>query len=463
MTGHHPRVLMGLLFFPRGGSAHVAHNLARALPGAGWDVRVVSGSVTVPGRPGDAREFYAGLDVQPVDMTAALAAADPMGADPPLHPSYEDRPDAPDRVMCALDDAAYEHQVAAWARALDAAGAAAADVLHLHHLTPINEAAARVAPGVPVVGHLHGTELLMLDEIADGRGSWPHAAAWTQRMRRWAARCERLIVLSDSQVERAERLLGVDPSRCVRVPNGFDPETFAPRVIDRMAFWRRHLVQEPRGWAPGAEAGSVAYSEDDLRAFAGEDPVLLYVGRFTAVKRIGLLIEAHARAQAAFERPAPLVLLGGFPGEWEGEHPLETIRRTGARDAFLAGWHGHDELPSFFAASDVVVLPSVREQFGQVLVEGMACGLPAIAVDAHGPAEIVEAGRTGWLVAPDHLDGLAAALVDAVNRPAERRRRATAARAAACARYAWPALAAEVAAVYEAVRGVRDPGVHGLL
>ena len=34
------------------------------------------------------------------------------------------------------------------------------------------------------------------------------------------------------------------------------------------------------------------------------------------------------------------------------------------------------------------MLPSVREQFGQVLVEGGACGLPAIAVDAHGPAEV---------------------------------------------------------------------------
>ncbi len=38
-------------------------------------------------------------------------------------------------------------------------------MLHLHHLTPLNEAAARVAPDVPVVGHLHGTELLMLEAI----------------------------------------------------------------------------------------------------------------------------------------------------------------------------------------------------------------------------------------------------------------------------------------------------------
>jgi glycosyltransferase involved in cell wall biosynthesis len=442
---------MGLIFFPRGGSAHVAGNLARALPAAGWDVRLVSGSVRIPGRPGEARAFYRGLDVTPVDMTAALAAPDPMLATPPLHPSYEDRPAAPDRVFCALDDAAYEHQVDAWARALEAAGAADAAVLHLHHLTPLNAAARLVAPGVPVVGHLHGTELLMLEEAEADPGRWPHTGAWLRRMRSWACSDERLIVLSDSQVARAERLLGIDPDRCVRIANGFDPAVFRPRQVDHVAFWRRHLVDAPQGWAPGEEAGSVRYGEEDLAAFARGDPVLLYVGRFTAVKRLPLLIEAYARARPAFERRAPLVLLGGFPGEWEGEHPLQTIRRTGARDVFLAGWHGHDELPAFLAATDAVVLPSVREQFGQVLVEGMACGLPVVAVNVHGPAEIVDDGRTGWLVGPDDAEALAAALVDVVNHPAERRRRGVAAREDARARFAWPALAARLAGVYDEV------------
>src|SRR3954471_15506242 len=115
---------MGLQFFPRGGSAHVAANLARALPAHGWDVSVLSGSLRVPGRPGDADVFYAGLDVHAVDMTAALDAPDPMLADPPLHPSYEDRPGAPDRVFASLDDERFEHQVLAWCRALQHGGAA---------------------------------------------------------------------------------------------------------------------------------------------------------------------------------------------------------------------------------------------------------------------------------------------------------------------------------------------------
>jgi len=447
---------MGLLFFPRGGSAHVARNLARSLPAAGWEVTVLSGSLTLPGRPGDARDFYRGVDVRPFDMTAALSAGDPLLAEWPLHPSYEDRPGGQDRIFAALDDATFEHHTRAWVRALADAGAADADVLHLHHLTPIHAAAAQVAPGVPIVGHVHGTELLMLEAIAADPGRWAHGEAWAERMRGWAAACRRLIVLSDSQVARAQQLLGVEPERCVRVANGFDPETFRPRHVDHRAHWRRHLVEAPQGWAPGEEAGSVRYEEADMAAFGdvrGETPVLLYVGRYTEVKRIGLLIEAYALARRRFERRAPLVLVGGFPGEWEGEHPLETVRRTGAQDVFLAGWHDHEELPDFLAASDVVVLPSVREQFGQVLVEGGACGLPAVAVNAYGPAEIVRPGDTGWLVEPDDLEGLADALVEVVGDPAERRRRGERAAEDARARYAWPALAGRVADVYAAARG----------
>ena len=284
---------MGLAFVPRGGSAHVARNLAAGLGGAGWDVTIVSGSLARPGEPGDAREFYAGLDVRPVDMTRALEAPDPMRADPPMHPSYEDRPGAPDRVFASLDDDEYERQVAAWARALQSVDAASADVLHLHHLTPIHEAAGRTAPGVPIVGHLHGTELLMLEAIEADPGRWTHAAAWVARMRAWARACERVIVLTETQVARVEQLLGLDADRCVLVPNGFDPGAFRPGRSDHVGHWRRHLVDEPRGWAAGGGAGSVAYTEADLDAFADADgatPVLLYVGRFTEVKRLPLLI-----------------------------------------------------------------------------------------------------------------------------------------------------------------------------
>jgi glycosyltransferase involved in cell wall biosynthesis len=446
-------VLSALMFFPRGGSAHVARALARELPAHGCDVTVVSGSL--PGL-GDADHFYEGCDVHAVRFDRG---------DAPMHPSYEDRADAPDRVFAALDDDAYEDHVAAWSRALVDAGAADADVLHLHHLTPIHEAAARVAPDVPVVGHLHGTEMLMLERIAEGPpAAWDHAEAWERRMRRWAQGCQRLLLLSHSQLERAERLLGVDPRRCVIAPNGFDPERFSPRSVDRAAFWRHALVDDPHGWRPGHDEGSVAYRLAEAAAVAS-GPVLLSVSRFTEVKRLGLLVRAFTRTREALResgRSPSLVLVGGYPGEWEGEHPYEAIRATAARDVYLAGWHEHDELPEFFAASDVVVLASVREQFGSALVEGMACGLPAVAVDRFGPADIVRPGHTGWLVEPDDEAALAGALAQAVDHPAERRRRGAAARRDVMLRFAWPALADRLCSLFAEVAGAAaddDPAV----
>jgi glycosyltransferase involved in cell wall biosynthesis len=434
------------MFFPRGGSAHVSRALALCLPAHGWDVTLVSGSA--PGH-GDARVFYHGLDVRPVDFAAG---------DAPMHPSYEDRPDAPDRVFAAVDDDAYERHVAAWSRALRGAGAADADVLHLHHLTPVHEAAARVAAAVPVVGHLHGTELLMLERIAEGPPpSWRFAQRWAERMRRWAGRCERLVVLTESQVERAAALLGADPERCVLCPNGFDPHLFSPREVDRASVWRRHLVEEPKGWRPGRDEGSVSYTAEQVAPLA-DAAVMLGVGRFTEVKRMGLLVRAFARAQRAARDPAALVLVGGYPGEWEGEHPFDAVAASGARDVFLAGWHDHEELPGLLRAADALVLPSVREQFGQVLVEAMACAVPPVAVDRYGPARIVRDGETGWLVEPDDEEGLADALVEVVNDEGERRRRGEAALRDARASYSWPALAGELSAIFEEARTHSAPG-----
>jgi glycosyltransferase involved in cell wall biosynthesis len=437
------RVLSGVMFFPRGGSAHVVRALGHGLEALGHDVTLVTGSL--PGGHGDARAFYPGLDVRPVVF----------GGGVPMHPSYEDRPRAVDPCFATVGPAAYEAHVRVWAGALLEAGAAEADVLHLHHLTPLHAAARRVAPHVPVVAHLHGTELLMLEEIAAGPPShWTHADAWAARMRDWAQDCERILLLAEGQRERAVRLLGVDPQRCVVVPNGFEPEAFTPAPLDRERFWRSQLVDTPRGWAPGKPEGSVAYREADLAPLL-DGPVLICCGRFTAVKRVPLLVEAWAAAQQRTRRRGALVLLGGHPGEWEGEHPLEAIARTGARDVFLAGWHGHDALPDFLRASDALVLASVREQFGLVLVEAMACGLPCIAVDAFGPAAIVEDGATGWLVPPDDAGALADVLVAVADDAPERRRRGALAHAVAVERYAWPAIAARVADVLEdgAARG----------
>jgi glycosyltransferase involved in cell wall biosynthesis len=433
------RVLDGILFFPRGGSAHVARSLAKALPDAGWDVRILSGSL--PGGPGDAARFYAGLDVQTVDFSAGQA---------PMHPSYEDHPGTPDRCFATVDGAEYRAHVEAWEQALSDAEAESFDVLLLNHLTPLNEAATRVAPDVPIVGHLHGTELLMLEQIDAGAPAhWTHAAAWARRMRRWARQCTRIVVQTPSNVDRAVAVLGVRRAACVVVANGFDPASFAPRDVARGSFWHHALVEQPQGWRPGADPGSASYAPEHV-AVLESAVVLVAVGRYTAVKRLGLLVEAFARAEARARRASALVIVGGYPGEWEGEHPWDAVARTGARNVFLAGWHEHSVLASFLNATDAQVLASVREQFGLVLVEGMACGLPPIAINRLGPAEIIDHGRTGWLVEPDDVTELADTIVTVLDDDHERLRRGRAARETAGARWGWPALAGRMAAALEA-------------
>jgi glycosyltransferase involved in cell wall biosynthesis len=444
------KLLMGIYFYPRGGSAHVCRAIAHEFRRNEFEVTVLSGSRSDLDEHTDAVSFYSGLDLRPVDFAPALRSADPLAfAGPagtaPIHGSYEDRRGAEDPVLATLDDEAFELQVDAWARELDLAGATGADLLYLHHLTPLNEAAARAFPEVPVVGHVHGTELLMLERIAAGAPiRWTYAEAWAERIREWAAACERLVVSDPKGLRRAAAVLDIDPDRFDCVPNGFDAN-FSPAEIDRRAHWRRHLVERPRGWRPGSRPGSVAYEEPDLETLDGT--ILLYVGRFTDVKRLPLLIEAYAQARHRFQEPTALVLLGGHAGEWEGEHPIEAVERLACPDVFLAGWHSHADLPDFLRASDLLVHASVHEQFGQVLVEAMACGLPAIAVDRGGPSVIVDDPETGWLVPPDDAAALADAMVEAVEDPSGRRARGARARAEVADRYAWSQIGRDLTAV----------------
>jgi glycosyltransferase involved in cell wall biosynthesis len=428
---------MGIYFYPRGGSAHVCRSIARELGANDFEVTLLSGSRLDLGGEASAASFYAGLDVRPVEFVPAGSV--------PLHGSYEDRPGAPDPVLASFDDEEFERQVEAWTEPMAAAAEAGVDVLYLHHLTPLNEVASRLLPEAPVVGHVHGTELLMLEQIEAGAPpGWDHAEAWAERLRRWAAGCTRIVVNDRGGLERAAALLGLDEDRFDCIPNGFDP-IFSPAAVDRRSHWRRNLVTEPRGWRPGEGPGGVSYEEEDLAALDG--PVLLAVGRFTEVKRLPQLIEAFARAEAKLDQPAALVLIGGHPGEWEGEHPCETIERTGARNVFLAGWRGHEDLPPFLRAGDLLVHASVREQFGQVLVEAMACGLPVIAVRRGGPATIVDDPQTGWLVEPDDVDALSEAIVAALADPSELRRRGEAAREKALRTYSWSGIGKELAAI----------------
>lgn len=456
---------MGLLFYPRGGSAQVARYLAGALRDAGWDPTLCCGSLGPPGADTNAATFFRGLDVHALDYGPALAAvakgSDPLDHDPPLHPSYEDRVGAPDRVLAAVEPQLLERQVAAWTGVFDTADAGDDSLFHLHHLTPQHEAVRRRWPERPVLGHLHGTELKLLDAVEAG-APWPYGEFWRDTLRRWAGTCGRLVVISPHDRAEAVRLLGVEPDRIEWIPNGVDTDHFDIEALDaeqRRARWQRWLVDDPRGWSEGGDPGSLRYGKARVdtafvdSATGRARPVLLFVGRFLGFKRVPLLVRAYARARAGFETPAPLVIWGGSPDEWEGEHPHTVAVNEGvADDVFFVGWRGHDELPLGLACSDAMVAPSVHEPFGQVFLEAMACGLPVVTTATGGPLSFVntEPQRpNGWLVPPDDEAALTAALVEVVNRAGDRRVRGANAYEQVRARYSWFALVDRFAACYE--------------
>ena len=101
--------------------------------------------------------------------------------------------------------------------------------------------------------------------------------------------------------------------------------------------------------------------------------------------------------------PAPLVIWGGWPGEWEGEHPHTVVTREHIEGVFFDGWRDHDELPLGLSCADCFVAPSTDEPFGLVYLEAMACELPVIGTLSGGPPSFINVTPgepDGWLVPP---------------------------------------------------------------
>jgi D-inositol-3-phosphate glycosyltransferase len=495
------RVVMGLLFYPRGGSAYVVRYLSPALARAGWTVSLAVGSL---GRVGDethAPTFFEGLDVHFVDSTDAVrayeAGGDAIAAPQPMHPSYEDRADVPDVVFASVAPPRAAHLSGVWEGPLRAAGADDAEVLHLHHLTPQLDAAHRHWPHVPLVVHLHGTEMKMIDAIEQRialasalgeslesmpetvtrfdavapaldaaqtemlRGtrwaSWRHGEFWAAKLHDQVRLADHLITVSPQNRESAISMFGLDPDDVTALPNGVDIERFRPRPSTpgaRRATFRRALVDDPQGWSESGPPGSLAYTEADLDRLLGvndDATVMLFVGRFLDFKRVPALVRAFARGRERFTRRGSLVIWGGHPGEWEGEHPAAVAEAVGPEGIYFTGWRGHDDLPSGLAACDALVVPSVEDPYPQVPLEAMAVGLPVLACRSGGLLSMVnlDAARpTGWFVPPDDHAALADAIVTVVNHPAETAARGANALAHARAELSWDGLVPRFEAAY---------------
>ncbi len=159
-----------------------------------------------------------------------------------------------------------------------------------------------------------------------------------------------------------------------------------------------------------------------LRALwgAGEDPVVLYVGRVIPRKGVDVLLRAMRLVRKRHPR-ARLVVAGGA---WtRGAKPyhryLAALARPLGRSVRALGAVRHQRLPDVYAAADCLVCPSQEpEALGLVNLEAMSTGLPVVASGAWGIPEAVKDGETGLLVRRYRLPGaLAAAVGRLLDRP----------------------------------------------
>jgi len=178
------------------------------------------------------------------------------------------------------------------------------------------------------------------------------------------------------------------------------------------------------------EAARVRVDSASLRARWGlPSRYVLSLGRLVEKKNLATLLEAHRiRCAEAGDTPAPdLVVVGSGPldavlreqcrasgievVERGGTPPLPEPGAPAGPRAFFYGFRQIAENPVFYALADAFVLPSMVEEWGLVVNEAMACGLPVIVSRAAGCAEdLVREGENGWLFDPSSPGELAACL-----------------------------------------------------
>ena len=205
--------------------------------------------------------------------------------------------------------------------------------------------------------------------------------------RRVFARTPRIVAIAEAGRREIEALYGVTPSRLSVVYNGVDLERFHPRNRAR-----------ERGRAR-SEAGLAS------SAFTA-----LFVGSGFARKGLATAIEGFA---ASSDRQSRLVVLG--KGDAREYRALAARLGVAGRVAWLGA---RDDPERWYAAADIVVLPSRYEPFGNVHLEALAAGLPVVASARAGGAEVIADGINGAIVNPTDARAVAAALDRFRERPA---------------------------------------------
>ncbi len=199
------------------------------------------------------------------------------------------------------------------------------------------------------------------------------------------------------------RALGDDLAAVTRIPRERIVTIYNPVVGANLAELAREPVDHP-WFAPGAP------------------PVVLSAGRLSPQKDFPTLIRAFASLRAG--REARLVILGGATADGKTELRQQDLVSLAeglgvASDLCLLGFMPNPY--AYMARSQVFVLSSAWEGFGNVLVEALACGCPVVSTDCpYGPSEILAGGRFGRLVPVGDATAMAEAMAEAMEGPTDR-------------------------------------------
>jgi len=241
---------------------------------------------------------------------------------------------------------------------------------------------------------------------------------------------DRIVAATPRDRNQMVTLYGADPTKIVVIPPGVDLDLFRP--------------------TPKAAARKRLGIRDDQK-------MILFVGRIEPLKGVDILIEAVAiafRHHRELRDHVCLAIIGGDVGDDPSKLSAEMNRlqelraRLGVESlvTFL-GKQAQTDLPDYYSAAEVLVVPSHYESFGMVAVEAMACGTPVIASDVGGLSYIVEDGVTGYLV-PDKDPYCLAARLEHLLADVGLRRTMSRQAIQAAQQYAWPRIADAVEALY---------------
>lgn len=242
-----------------------------------------------------------------------------------------------------------------------------------------------------------------------------------------AAAADRIVCASRHEKDLLISLYNADPARVAVVPCGVDLDRFRP------------------------------LGKDQARQALGlrqDDRIILFVGRIEPLKGIDILIGAAAQLE---DQPDFHVLIVG--GDKRAQREVRELRDLAAGLGIgdhicFVGAVDHEQLPLFYNAADVCVVPSYYESFGMVAVEAMACGTPVVASRVGGLATTVSDGETGYLI-PWRCPEPFAERLDMLLANEELRRSLGNAAREAVKRYRWSNVADAVIALYEEIRGRR--------